>query len=225
MGKNVNTKFDKSKTSETLLYVTPLPKNIAVKAKKVSNTKVNVDRSKPFTLQFIPKKEQSQKQSANVIVRGMYRIIKAEIQTPDSKTNMNVSNSTGVESSNSVRRPKSKDNKSNDIVLKNTNDKSPSAHVRKMSSSVIQLVPWIIDNGCSKHMTGNLSLLRDFIEKFIGTVRFGNDHFAAITGYGDYVQGNLTICHVYYVEGIGHNLFLVGQFCDGDLEVVFRSNT
>ncbi|GKC24109.1 retrovirus-related pol polyprotein from transposon TNT 1-94, partial [Tanacetum coccineum] len=59
----------------------------------------------------------------------------------------------------------------------------------------------------------------------MGTVRFGNDHFAAITGYGDYVQGNLTICHVYYVEGLGHNLFSVGQFCDGDLEVAFRSNT
>ncbi|GKB55523.1 retrovirus-related pol polyprotein from transposon TNT 1-94 [Tanacetum coccineum] len=59
----------------------------------------------------------------------------------------------------------------------------------------------------------------------MGTVRFGNDHFAAITIYGDYVQGNLTICHVYYVEGLGHNLFSVGQFCDGDLEVAFRLNT
>ncbi|GJZ82919.1 retrovirus-related pol polyprotein from transposon TNT 1-94, partial [Tanacetum coccineum] len=29
----------------------------------------------------------------------------------------------------------------------------------------------------------------------MGTVRFKNNHFAAITGYGDYVQGNLTICH------------------------------
>ncbi|GJZ45874.1 retrovirus-related pol polyprotein from transposon TNT 1-94 [Tanacetum coccineum] len=54
---------------------------------------------------------------------------------------------------------------------------------------------------------------------------FGNDHFIAITGYGDYVQGNLTICHVYYVEVLGHNLFSVGQFYDGDLEVAFRSNT
>ncbi|GKG41086.1 hypothetical protein Tco_0470298, partial [Tanacetum coccineum] len=59
----------------------------------------------------------------------------------------------------------------------------------------------------------------------MGTVRFKNDRFAAITGYGDYVKGNLTICHVYYVEGLGHNLFLVGQFCDKDLEVAFRSNT
>ncbi|GKC49735.1 hypothetical protein Tco_1072480, partial [Tanacetum coccineum] len=184
-----------------------------------------------------------------------------------------------VESSNSVRRPKSKDTKSKDIVLKNNNDKRPSAHVRKMSSSVsidsnkrdtmhsnvcqssarvlstkianvvndgsnivcvsygkdvfllspekcvaryalsrnssikralftapiaaksrlsiaktptatkkvIQLVLWIVDSGCSKHMTGNLQLLTNFVEKFMGTVRFGNDHFAAITRFGDYV--------------------------------------
>ncbi|GKB82086.1 hypothetical protein Tco_0948981, partial [Tanacetum coccineum] len=72
---------------------------------------------------------------------------------------------------------------------------------------VIQLVLWIVDSGCSKHMTGNLQLLRNLVEKFIRTVRFRNDHFAAITGYEDYVQGNLTICHVYYVEGLGHNLF------------------
>ncbi|GJX96057.1 retrovirus-related pol polyprotein from transposon TNT 1-94 [Tanacetum coccineum] len=74
-------------------------------------------------------------------------------------------------------------------------------------------------------MTGDRSLLRNFIEKFMGTVRFGNDNFAAITGYGDYIQVNITICHVCYVEGLGHNLFSVGQFCDGDLEVAFRSKT
>ncbi|GJT56127.1 hypothetical protein Tco_0991181 [Tanacetum coccineum] len=59
----------------------------------------------------------------------------------------------------------------------------------------------------------------------MGTVLFRDDHFAAITGYGDYLQGNLTICHVYYVEGLGHNLFSIGQFCDADLEVAFRANT
>nr|GEU65021.1 hypothetical protein [Tanacetum cinerariifolium] len=76
------------------------------------------------------------------------------------------------------------------------------------TNKVIQLVFWIVDSGYSKHMTGNLQLLRNFVEKLIGIVCFGNDHFAAITGYGDYVQGNLTICHVYYVEGLRHNLFL-----------------
>ncbi|GJY11528.1 integrase, catalytic region, zinc finger, CCHC-type containing protein [Tanacetum coccineum] len=92
-------------------------------------------------------------------------------------------------------------------------------------NKVVQIILWIVDSGCSKHMTGDRSLLKNFVEKFMGTVRFGNDHFAAITGYGDYVQGNITVCHVYYVEGLGHNLFSVGQFCDGDQEVAFRSNT
>ncbi|GJT41378.1 hypothetical protein Tco_0941243 [Tanacetum coccineum] len=90
---------------------------------------------------------------------------------------------------------------------------------------VVQIVLWIVDSGCSKHMTGDRSLLKNFIEKFMGTVCFGNDNFAPITGYGDYIQGNITICHVYYVEGLGHNLFSVGQFCDGNLEVAFRSET
>ncbi|GJT20683.1 retrovirus-related pol polyprotein from transposon TNT 1-94 [Tanacetum coccineum] len=58
--------------------------------------------------------------------------------------------------------------------------------------------------------------------EFIGTVRFGNDHLAATTRYGDYVQGNLKICHVYYVEGLEHNLFSVGLFCDGDLETPYE---
>ncbi|GJY47522.1 putative ribonuclease H-like domain-containing protein [Tanacetum coccineum] len=203
---NVNTKFDKSETSGTLLYVTPLPKNITVKAKKVSNTKVNTDRSKPVTSHLTPKNDQSRKDNENVLAGGMYKITKTETHTPDYKTNINVCISTDVESSNSVRRPKSKDTKSKDKVLKNNNDKRPSTDVWKMSSSVsidsnkcdtmhsnvIQLVLWIVDSGCSKHMIGNLQLLRNFVETFMGIVRFRNDHFAAITGDEDYGDDLLT---------------------------------
>ncbi|GKC29536.1 hypothetical protein Tco_1036830 [Tanacetum coccineum] len=57
------------------------------------------------------------------------------------------------------------------------------------------------------------------------TVRFGNDQFALILGYGDFVQGNVTIKRVYYVEGLNHNLFSIGQFCDADFEVAFRKPT
>ncbi|GJX25086.1 copia protein [Tanacetum coccineum] len=56
-------------------------------------------------------------------------------------------------------------------------------------------------------------------------VRFGNDHIAKIMGYGDYQMRNVTISRVYYVEGLGHNLFFMGQFCDSDLEVAFRKQT
>ncbi|GJT26880.1 retrovirus-related pol polyprotein from transposon TNT 1-94 [Tanacetum coccineum] len=78
---------------------------------------------------------------------------------------------------------------------------------------------------CSKHMTRNRSKLKNFIEKFIGTVRFGNDHFGGIMGYRDYVYGDSVISRVYYVEGLGHNLFYVGQFCDSDLEIAFRKHS
>nr|GEX13908.1 retrovirus-related Pol polyprotein from transposon TNT 1-94 [Tanacetum cinerariifolium] len=57
------------------------------------------------------------------------------------------------------------------------------------------------------------------------TVRFENDHIARIIGYGDYQLGKVTISRVYYVEGLGHNLFYVGQFCDADLEVAIQKNT
>ncbi|GJU22872.1 retrovirus-related pol polyprotein from transposon TNT 1-94 [Tanacetum coccineum] len=46
-----------------------------------------------------------------------------------------------------------------------------------------------------------------------------------IMGYGDYQIGNVTISRVYYVEGLGHNLFSVGLFCDSNLEVAFRQHT
>ncbi|GKE11509.1 hypothetical protein Tco_1415060 [Tanacetum coccineum] len=355
-GKNVNTKFDKTETLGKLVCVTLFNKNIANKSKNVSNTKVNADMPKPVTSHPTPKTEQTQKHNENVIARGMYKITKTDTKKSHSSANINVYNSIGVGSSNSVRRPKSKDSKSKNKVLKNTKDKSSSTHIWKASSSVIidsnkceamnsnvcqanksvlntktisavndgsnivyvscgkdvfllshkkcvaryalsrnsnvkralfttpvaaksmnlrttsvlaksrlsvantpkatnkvfsasslshdssqsktlsnymktklkqvksgrdglntnkvlighpkakllnqfrvkqrvviQLVLWIVDSGCSKHMTGNLQLLRNFVEKFIGTVHFGNDHFAANTRYEDYVQGNLTI--------------------------------
>ncbi|GJR06807.1 retrovirus-related pol polyprotein from transposon TNT 1-94 [Tanacetum coccineum] len=92
-------------------------------------------------------------------------------------------------------------------------------------TNIVQLILFIVDSGCTKHMTGNLSLLCNFVEKYLGTVHFGNDQFAPIIGYGDLVQGNITINRVYYVEGLNHNLFSVGQFCDTDLEVAFRKST
>ncbi|GJS31516.1 retrovirus-related pol polyprotein from transposon TNT 1-94 [Tanacetum coccineum] len=59
----------------------------------------------------------------------------------------------------------------------------------------------------------------------MGTVRFRNDQIEKIIGYGDYQMRKVTISLVYYVEGLGHNLFSVGQFCDSDLEVAFHKHT
>nr|GEY68586.1 integrase, catalytic region, zinc finger, CCHC-type, peptidase aspartic, catalytic [Tanacetum cinerariifolium] len=68
-------------------------------------------------------------------------------------------------------------------------------------------------------------VLTNFINKFLGTVKFKNDHVAEIIGYGDYLIGNVMISRVYYVEGLGHNLVFVGQFYDSNLAVSFRQHT
>ncbi|GJT44417.1 retrovirus-related pol polyprotein from transposon TNT 1-94 [Tanacetum coccineum] len=96
---------------------------------------------------------------------------------------------------------------------------------KRVSFAIVQLILFIVDSGCTKHMTGNVSLLCNFVEKYLGTVRFGNDQFAPILGYGDLVQGNIMINRVYYVEGLNHNLFSVGQFCDADLEASDYDNS
>ncbi|GJZ79702.1 retrovirus-related pol polyprotein from transposon TNT 1-94 [Tanacetum coccineum] len=80
------------------------------------------------------------------------------------------------------------------------------------------IVLWYLDSGCSKHMTGNLSRLKNFVKKFIGTVRFRNDHFGAIMGFGDYVIGDSVIsrCYVRVVDDVellkgywGSNLYTI----------------
>ena len=90
---------------------------------------------------------------------------------------------------------------------------------------VVQIVLWYLDSGCSRHMTGDRSKLINYVDKFIGTVIFGNDEFATIVGYGDYKLGDTIITRVYYVEGLKHNLLSVGQFCDAGLEVAFRQHS
>nr|GEV49033.1 retrovirus-related Pol polyprotein from transposon TNT 1-94 [Tanacetum cinerariifolium] len=91
--------------------------------------------------------------------------------------------------------------------------------------TVVHIILWYLDSGCSKHMTGDRSRLMNFIKKFIGIVRFRNDQFGAIMGYGDYVIGDSVISRVYYMERLGHSLFFVGQFYDSNMEVAFRKHS
>nr|GFA21107.1 integrase, catalytic region, zinc finger, CCHC-type, peptidase aspartic, catalytic [Tanacetum cinerariifolium] len=65
-------------------------------------------------------------------------------------------------------------------------------------------------SGMFKAYDKNRALLINFVKKFLGMVNFGNNDFAVIAGYGDVVIGSMTIKKVYYVEGLGDNLFSVG---------------
>ncbi|GKA74919.1 retrovirus-related pol polyprotein from transposon TNT 1-94 [Tanacetum coccineum] len=112
------------------------------------------------------------------------------------------------------RKPKK--SKTNVPVSKPKNIKSLSANKKEPSKSWGSIVSDVPSSSLDECRSSKL---------FSGTVKFGNDHVAKILGYGDYQIGNVMILRVYYVEGLGHNLFSVGQFCDSNLEVAFRQHT
>ncbi|GKC38607.1 retrovirus-related pol polyprotein from transposon TNT 1-94 [Tanacetum coccineum] len=85
------------------------------------------------------------------------------------------------------------------------------------------------DNACTynpqeptrKWFPNSTSFL-DGLSKFV----YGaSTRVALILGYGDLQWGNNLITRVYFVEGLGYNLFSVGQFCDSHLDVAFKRNT
>ncbi|KAI3715360.1 hypothetical protein L6452_22340 [Arctium lappa] len=120
-------------------------------------------------------------------------------------------------------RPKRRDDEIVESVTDNSctkTDSSDSDIVDQCASHKQNLTRhmWYLDSGCSKHMTGQKALLSNYTEKFSGNVRFGNDQLSPILGYGDIIQDKIMISKVSYVEGLGHNLFSIGQFCDKGLE-------
>ncbi|GJY03755.1 retrovirus-related pol polyprotein from transposon TNT 1-94 [Tanacetum coccineum] len=213
---------------EMLEYVMgTFPKDFNTRDKKHASTPLN--RTKQVTFE-----DQCETSNNN----AYKHVEKLNIQ----KTNVPVILSTGVNSCTdaSGSQPRSNTKKNRISPAKSVNKKKVEEHPRTNKSSlkitnrvdssisskrtVVQIVLWYLDSGCSKHITEDRSRLRNFVKKFIRTVRFWNDHFGAFMGYVDYVIGDSVISRVYYVEGLGHNLFSVGQFCDSHLEVAFRKH-
>nr|GEV86054.1 retrovirus-related Pol polyprotein from transposon TNT 1-94 [Tanacetum cinerariifolium] len=149
------------------------------------------------------------KPHATTIALGMFKLnfeplgVIGSIGASGSKPTSNTKNTRILESSSS--------NKTNKVE-----DQSRSVKSRKNKKIMLLKL---------NYMTKNRSQFTNFINKFIGTVKFGNDHIDKILDYDDYQIGNVIIFGVYYVEGLGHNLFFVGQFCDSDLEVAFCKHT
>nr|GEU95919.1 copia protein [Tanacetum cinerariifolium] len=156
---------------------------------------------KPVTLNFIPTPQESKvMKNDKVIAPGMFRINPFKTSREEKHAPNNIRASARI---------------------KPITVSQPPVFTKK---DVIQICLWYVDLGCSKHMSRNLKLLINFVWKFMGTVRFGNDHVAAILGFGDLQWGNILITRVYFIKGLGHNLFSIGQFCDSNLKVAFRRN-
>ena len=83
---------------------------------------------------------------------------------------------------------------------------------------------WIIDIGCSSHMTGDRALLSNLVEKVGPWVTFGDDNKGFTKGYDSLEIGNVVIGNISLVDGLKHNLLSVSQFTDKGYEVNFRTN-
>ncbi|KAJ9538026.1 hypothetical protein OSB04_030759 [Centaurea solstitialis] len=130
-------------------------------------------------------------------------------------------------SSNSVSLEKSRKKRSTkrtvkklDFSMKYANSKFSVGN--KLTSKNNASHKWYLDSGCSKHMTGRKELLSNYREEYGGSVKFGNNELSPVVGHGDIVCKDITINNVAHVEGLNHNLFSIGKFCDKDLEVNFN---
>ncbi|GJT77786.1 retrovirus-related pol polyprotein from transposon TNT 1-94 [Tanacetum coccineum] len=158
---------------------------------KFTNQKVDEinDLSNPVTSNSVPTPQESKSvKHDNVIAPGMFRINpfkpsreRKDMNSRGKKQKANVSNTANQKKQKpKVIQPKK--------VGSNERLASPKPSylnfVMVASTRLLQR---------SNHMTGNLKLLINFVWKFLGTVRFGNDHVAAILGFGDLQWGNLLI--------------------------------
>nr|GEW80515.1 integrase, catalytic region, zinc finger, CCHC-type, peptidase aspartic, catalytic [Tanacetum cinerariifolium] len=132
------------------------------------------------TIKSLKSKECEKVENSKVIAHGMFKLSVSLSVSPMSmsKTFCDSKNVENLDTFSSVRRPKN-----SGVIWK----KKGSSNISNVDLSDI------IDSGCSKHMTGNRALLTNFVEKFLGTVCFGNNYFAKIAGYGDVVIGSITI--------------------------------
>ncbi|XXG85802.1 hypothetical protein AAC387_Pa11g0820 [Persea americana] len=86
--------------------------------------------------------------------------------------------------------------------------------------------PWILDNGCSSHMTGDKAKFTKLQQYEGGSVKFGNNDGAKICGRGtvQLKEGTVHSEEVLYVSGLTHNLLTVSQICDKGHKVTFTKN-
>ena len=80
---------------------------------------------------------------------------------------------------------------------------------------------WYLDSGCSRHMTGDSTLLTEFMERASPSITLEDDIKGYTIGYGLISKENVIIDSVALVDGLKHNLLSISQLCDKENEVWF----
>ncbi|GJT16664.1 hypothetical protein Tco_0875370 [Tanacetum coccineum] len=178
------------------IFSDSLAKKDFSKSKTVTKQNVSNDFSKPVTAQILPQNRTRQPMAVPV-------------RTTEPKHDVNKSVATSIRHGQVGWYPKY----------------TPSGYKWKLSLKKEMLNQNVSMPSREKHLELLYFVKIRTPRKFLGTGQVGTDQIAPILGYGDLVQGNDYFKRVYYVEGLNHNLFSVGQFCDADLEVAFRKST
>ncbi|GJT57675.1 hypothetical protein Tco_0992729 [Tanacetum coccineum] len=223
-----------TKHSEKLVDITPLNKNKKVRFAETATSYINTQKQA----------DSHKTQDSNKLVlpsTGMKSSTSTSRSQPSGNTKKNrISQTTSSNLKNKVedqpRSVKSSSNKKNrvikpicDVNVKHTKWKptgqtftivgNTCTLTRITSTKVVPLKETISKSIITQNPEVKGSNASDVPSTSLVDFRFDNDQIAKIMGYGDYQMGNVTISRVYYVEGLGHILFSVGQFCDSDLEI------
>ncbi|KAL8125120.1 hypothetical protein AgCh_012701 [Apium graveolens] len=104
-----------------------------------------------------------------------------------------------------------------EVKTKNAGKKKENRNGKGKMKKVI----WIIDSGCSRHMTGDMALLSQFEEMTGPLVTFGHNKKGFTMGYSKIISGNIVIEDVALVAGLGVKLLSVSQFTERGFNVLF----
>ncbi|GJV54769.1 retrovirus-related pol polyprotein from transposon TNT 1-94 [Tanacetum coccineum] len=195
-----------TKPSEKLVAITPLNRSKKVRSQPSGNTKNN--KISQTTSSNIKNKVEVQprsvKSSLNKTNRVSEPVCNADIKhtslnKPTGRTFTIVGNSCPL-----TRITSTKVEPLKETTLKSVTTSNPEIKIyrrkTKAANSVVQIILWYLDSGCSKHMTGNRSQLINFVHKFLGTVRLGNDQIAKIMGYDLVVAFHKHTCYIRDLE-------------------------
>ncbi|XP_057451592.1 uncharacterized protein LOC130743382 [Lotus japonicus] len=97
------------------------------------------------------------------------------------------------------------------------------------ATSNISSNSWLIDSGCTNHMTNDEKLFIELDKSIVSKVKVGNGDFISVKGKGTVVIESLTglkyIPDVLYVPDIDQNLLSVAQLVEKGFKVIFEDNT
>ena len=92
--------------------------------------------------------------------------------------------------------------------------------------SQVEKKDWIIDSGCSHHMTSDMRKFVKFRNYDGGIIRVRKNVACHIIGIGSItLDGKTYIDDVYFVDGLKHNLLSIGQLMDKSYQLQFGNDT